>query len=323
MILILEVSREAGVGIGWLSTPHVCSRMEHLGRREARPAGAAGAAVESHPGNRPGRRSPKHRKGQRALGTRGIEHPCDGRQVPEWDAPAETAPPPVFVDDTGRRRRRGQRVGRVVGACFLSYVLLLGASLARAPWVPRVTLPGVGSLLAPDDPVPPRLGPDALSSPLPELRPAAAPATGGRSLRSSPTTTSGANPPTTAKTAGVKPEPTTSTTSNEPAASTTTTSTPPAQPDQTTTTTGAKPGGKTTDTTTPATTADGSPKEDQPGGDGSPQLSGPPAGRGWSTGRGQGPPGGVPPGQAGKSTRSSDGSSTATTTTTTKPHGRA
>ena len=72
----------------------------------------------------------------------------------------------VFVDDTGRRWRRARRIGQVLGVCFLAYLLLLGASLARAPWVPQVSLPRVGNLLAPEDPIIPSLGPAAVTTPL-------------------------------------------------------------------------------------------------------------------------------------------------------------
>ena len=58
--------------------------------------------------------------------------------------------------------------GRLIGALILAYLVLLGASLARAPWAPRLSLPGVGSVVAPDKATnPPHLGPEALTTPIP------------------------------------------------------------------------------------------------------------------------------------------------------------
>ena len=74
----------------------------------------------------------------------------------------------VFVDGTGRRRRWLNGVGGLLSIAILAYVVLLGASLARAPWAPRVRLPGLGDVLAPSSPKkPPALGHLAVVTPLP------------------------------------------------------------------------------------------------------------------------------------------------------------
>jgi hypothetical protein len=74
----------------------------------------------------------------------------------------------VFVDETGRRRRWLNSAGGFLGVVIVIYGILLGASLARAPWAPRVRLPGIGDLLAPPSPKqPPALGHSAVVTPLP------------------------------------------------------------------------------------------------------------------------------------------------------------
>ncbi|HZT65211.1 MAG TPA: hypothetical protein VFA11_05430 [Acidimicrobiales bacterium] len=81
---------------------------------------------------------------------------------------------PVFVDETGRRRRRAARAGRTLAVLIVAYLVLLGISFARPPWAPRLSLPGVGTVLGPaGQHRPPSLGPSAKVSPLPNLNPAA------------------------------------------------------------------------------------------------------------------------------------------------------
>ena len=48
------------------------------------------------------------------------------------------------------------------------YLLLLGASLARAPWAPRLSLPGIGGVVTPAVPKrPPSLGANVVTTPGP------------------------------------------------------------------------------------------------------------------------------------------------------------
>lgn len=66
---------------------------------------------------------------------------------------------PVFVDDSGGKRRRTRRLSKIGGTLVLAYFLVVAASFSRAPWVPRLSLPGVGNLLPPTGPPAiPRLG---------------------------------------------------------------------------------------------------------------------------------------------------------------------
>src|SRR5436190_12001930 len=59
----------------------------------------------------------------------------------------------VFVDPTGRRAASLRWVARLLTAGGTLYFVLLLASFARAPWVPRVSMPGLGALLPPTEPV--------------------------------------------------------------------------------------------------------------------------------------------------------------------------
>jgi hypothetical protein len=73
----------------------------------------------------------------------------------------------VFVDDTGRKSRRARRAANGVGALALGYVLLTLVTLARPPWVPELTLPGLGGPLPTPSQQPPALGPEAAVTPIP------------------------------------------------------------------------------------------------------------------------------------------------------------
>ncbi|MEV4760183.1 hypothetical protein AB0J86_34485 [Micromonospora sp. NPDC049559] len=55
--------------------------------------------------------------------------------------PAMPEPPPVFVDGSGRRRRRVRRLAYGVGIVGLGYSVLVGVSLAGGPVAPRTVLP--------------------------------------------------------------------------------------------------------------------------------------------------------------------------------------
>lgn len=142
----------------------------------------------------------------------------------------------VFVDASGRRSRRLRWVGRAVGLAVLAYLVVLGASFARAPWAPHVDLPGIGSLTPPNGVIPPpRLGARAATTPAPSI-----PTSPASSAGSGSGAGGGPSPPPTAP---GQPTPTTGTTAAPvTTGSTTTTFVPPGQsrrPSTTTTTTSA------------------------------------------------------------------------------------
>jgi len=56
------------------------------------------------------------------------------------------APPPVFVDDSGRRRRAGRVFGACLAALVLSYVGVVGLTFSGAPLIGRLAPPGVDQL---------------------------------------------------------------------------------------------------------------------------------------------------------------------------------
>lgn len=86
--------------------------------------------------------------------------------------PQPTTPPvPVFLDESGRRRRIVRWAGAAVGVLFLGYIGLVAASFTRAPFVRQLALPGIGSP-APGNganPRPPQLGTGAVAIPQPDL----------------------------------------------------------------------------------------------------------------------------------------------------------
>ena len=80
----------------------------------------------------------------------------------------EVRPAQIFVDPTGARVGLVRWIGRLVALLILAYLALLGASLARAPWAPRLSLPVIGPVVAPNLKVaPPKLGAGAVSTPIP------------------------------------------------------------------------------------------------------------------------------------------------------------
>ncbi len=56
---------------------------------------------------------------------------------------------PVFVDDSGRRRRVARVVGTASGALALAYVLVVGVTFAAIPGFGRLEAPGLGPLTNP------------------------------------------------------------------------------------------------------------------------------------------------------------------------------
>jgi hypothetical protein len=60
------------------------------------------------------------------------------------DIAVDPGAPPVFVDDTGRRRARARRVGRILVLGFVGYLALLAAGFARDPKLGAFGLPTFG-----------------------------------------------------------------------------------------------------------------------------------------------------------------------------------
>jgi hypothetical protein len=60
------------------------------------------------------------------------------------DTAVDPGAPPVFVDDTGRRRTRARRVGRILVLGFVGYLALLAAGFARDPKLGAIGLPTFG-----------------------------------------------------------------------------------------------------------------------------------------------------------------------------------
>ena len=127
------------------------------------------------------------------------------RKVQSGSEP-EVRPAQVFVDPSPVRAGLVRWIGRAVAFVIVAYLVLLGASLARAPWAPRLSLPGIGPVVAPNvGKAPPQLGAGAVSTPVPPAVVAAghagagsagglnnngANSSGGASASSSTTTTS-------------------------------------------------------------------------------------------------------------------------------------
>ena len=70
---------------------------------------------------------------------------------------ASLAPAPVFVDDTGRRRKLTRRVGRILLVGFTAYIGLVMMGFARDPRLGPLHLPAIGlgdlGLIIPPAPV--------------------------------------------------------------------------------------------------------------------------------------------------------------------------
>jgi len=84
------------------------------------------------------------------------------------DTAVNPGDPPVFVDDTGRRRARARRVGRMLVVGFVGYLALLAAGFARDPRLGALGLPtfGLPGLVHPQSP-PAVLG-EAATRPAPD-----------------------------------------------------------------------------------------------------------------------------------------------------------
>ena len=76
-------------------------------------------------------------------------------------------PAPVFVDDSGRRRRAGRWIGGGLGALVLGYVALVGMTFAGVPLAGRLAPPGVEQLSRPTSDQGVSVTPGAQESPMP------------------------------------------------------------------------------------------------------------------------------------------------------------
>ena len=77
-------------------------------------------------------------------------------------------PTPVFVDDSGRRRRAGRVLGTGLGLLVVAYVTVVGLTFAGAPLVGRLAPPGVAQLSRPTpDDAADVVGPGARETELP------------------------------------------------------------------------------------------------------------------------------------------------------------
>jgi hypothetical protein len=77
------------------------------------------------------------------------------------------APAPVFVDDSGRRRRAGRVVGAGLGVLVFGYLTVVGLAFAGVPLVGRLAPPGVSQLSRPAGDGGVAIGPGAVESDLP------------------------------------------------------------------------------------------------------------------------------------------------------------
>jgi hypothetical protein len=126
-------------------------------------------------------------------------------------------PPPVFVDDSGRRRRAGRLLGACLASLVLCYVGVVGLTFSGAPLVGRLAPPGIGQLSRPAGDGGLDVGPGSRESPLP------AEALGPPG---SATEARGAAPGNAAAPSPAEPRPTTAPTTTTASPTTTTTTTP-------------------------------------------------------------------------------------------------
>lgn len=124
------------------------------------------------------------------------------RVRPRQPATAHRPPPvPIFVDDSGRRRRAARLVGSALAVAVLGYVVLISLSLAGVPLVGHLAPPGLGRLNQPSGDVGVVTGPAVEVAPLPEAAgdPSSTSAQGGAfAAGASPTTSPSAVPTTVA-----------------------------------------------------------------------------------------------------------------------------
>ena len=114
-------------------------------------------------------------------------HPAPWSQPPTGEVQrvdvrrnADPAPVPVFVDESGRRRRVGQMLGVSLGTLVLGYVVVVALTFGGAPVAGSFAPPGLGDLSRPAGDDGPGVGSGAQVSPLPTaVVPGSAPVAGG------------------------------------------------------------------------------------------------------------------------------------------------
>jgi hypothetical protein len=139
-------------------------------------------------------------------------HLARRRQLAPWSSATtpELVPPPavsrvrtsstpVFVDDSGRRRRAGRVIGACLGALAFGYAAVVALTFAGAPVVGTLAPPGVEELSRPAGDAGTGLGPGAQEVPLPPAGDAQPEAVAEAGAREAPARTagSGADAPST------------------------------------------------------------------------------------------------------------------------------
>ena len=92
--------------------------------------------------------------------------------VPDADSTRSGSGQAVFVAEAPRRARYLRWTARIGALAASAYVVITAASLVGAPWVPHLSLPGVGTVTLEQHPTAtPQLGPGAQALPTPTLTP--------------------------------------------------------------------------------------------------------------------------------------------------------
>lgn len=180
---------------------------------------------------------------------------------------------PIFVDDTGRRRRRVRSLATIGTVVSFGYLFILGATMIGIPGLGGLPLPGVGDLRGPTDEMRSSVGDRTIEEDRPELLIDAEPEAVSTETTSTSTSEPAGDPPTSAALPSPVPTsgPTTTAGASDPGTPTTapvTTTTPPGQGSTTTTVT--RPG-RGPSSSAPSTTPTSS-----PGQGGSPPSTAPP-----------------------------------------------
>ena len=89
------------------------------------------------------------------------------RDITTAHAAATARSRPVFVDDSGRRRRRARVIGGAIAIAVLGYVAVVALTFAGAPGFGGLGLPGLAPLSQPSGDAGATVGPQAQEQPLP------------------------------------------------------------------------------------------------------------------------------------------------------------